>query len=56
MNGTVKDLGTFDANDERLADALNQAERNLEQADRERAERRNRPGFFVVPDDRLPDL
>lgn len=48
--------GPYDASDPELVKALDRAERAVEDADRERAERRNHPGFFVVPDDRLPDL
>ena len=48
--------GPYDASDPELVKALDRADQAVDQANRERAQARLLPGFFVVPDDLLPDL
>ena len=55
MNPTYSSDGPYNADDPEFVEALKRAERATEEANRERAEKRNKPDFFVVPDDCLPD-
>jgi hypothetical protein len=48
--------GPYDVTSDEFVEALDRADRATERADRERAAKRERPGFFVAPDDHLPDL
>ncbi len=50
---TEETRGPFDASDPDLIKALDEANREAEQATRRRAEARCKPGFFVVPIDLL---
>lgn len=48
--------GPYDVTSDEFVEALDRADQAVDKANRERAERKAKPGFFVVPDDLLPDL
>ena len=48
--------GPYDVTSDEFVEALDRADQAVDKANRERAERKAKPGFFVAPDDCLPDL
>lgn len=56
MTDTYTSDGPYDVDDPEFVDALDRADQAVDHANRERAERKALPGFFVAPDDCLPDL
>lgn len=48
--------GPHNVDDPEFVAALDRADQATDEANRRRAEKRSKPGFFVAPDDYLPDL